>query len=185
MRNFAEAFLPGEILVNRALGCLAAAIVAIVWQRMRERRTDISAIALSVVCGLVASSGGWPYVSWWAAMFIGGIAGLGYFLMRDWLRQREIVDSAGFFSAFAWGGLWGTIAVGLFADGREGAGWQGVVRPANVARYGEDTVRGLIYGDPWQLVAQVLGVAVVVLVGFVLPRLILGLVRRLEMRRAA
>ena len=54
-------------------------------------------------------------------------------------------------------GLWGVIAVGLFADGKSnyGGSWNGVT----------GTVTGLFYGDAGQLVAQLMGVAT--LVGFV------------------
>jgi Amt family ammonium transporter len=43
-------------------------------------------------------------------------------------------------------GLWGVLAVGLFADGTYGFGWNGVAGP----------VKGLFYGDGGQLVAQVI-----------------------------
>ena len=54
-------------------------------------------------------------------------------------------------------GLWGVISVGLFADGKSnyGGSWNGV----------NGSVTGLFYGDPCQLVAQLIGVAT--LVGFV------------------
>ena len=50
-------------------------------------------------------------------------------------------------------GAWGVLAVGLFADGTYGAGWNGV----------GGNVKGLFYGDGGQLVAQI----VHVVVGFV------------------
>ena len=54
-------------------------------------------------------------------------------------------------------GLWGVISVGLFADGTSnyGGSWNGV----------SGSVRGLFYGDPSQLVAQLIGVGT--LIGFV------------------
>jgi Amt family ammonium transporter len=54
-------------------------------------------------------------------------------------------------------GIWGVISLGLFADGRSnyGGSWNGV----------NGSVTGLFYGDPGQLVAQLVGVAT--LVGFV------------------
>jgi Amt family ammonium transporter len=44
-------------------------------------------------------------------------------------------------------GAWGVFAVGLFADGSFGEGWNGVAGP----------VRGLLFGDAGQLVAQTIG----------------------------
>jgi Amt family ammonium transporter len=57
-------------------------------------------------------------------------------------------------------GLWGVIAVGLFADGKSnyGGSWNGV--PGNVT--------GLFYGDAGQLVAQLIGVATLLGVVFTL-----------------
>jgi ammonium transporter, Amt family len=44
-------------------------------------------------------------------------------------------------------GLWGVLALGLFADGTYGAGLNGV----------EGTVKGLFFGDASQLAAQAIG----------------------------
>jgi Amt family ammonium transporter len=53
-------------------------------------------------------------------------------------------------------GAWGALAVGIFADGTYGAGWNGVAGP----------VRGVLFGDPGQLAAQAIGVITnVVVVG--------------------
>jgi Amt family ammonium transporter len=49
-------------------------------------------------------------------------------------------------------GIWGIIALGLFADGSYGDGWNGVA----------GTVRGLFYGGGWgQLGAQAIAAVVV------------------------
>jgi ammonium transporter, Amt family len=53
-------------------------------------------------------------------------------------------------------GTWGALALGLFADGSYGEGWNGVSGP----------VRGLLFGDAAQFVAQLIGVAVNLLVVF-------------------
>ena len=53
-------------------------------------------------------------------------------------------------------GIWGALALGLFADGTYGDGWNGVAGP----------VRGLLYGDSGQFVAQLIGVTVNIVVVF-------------------
>src|SRR5262249_1079925 len=45
-------------------------------------------------------------------------------------------------------GAWGCLALGLFADGSYGDGWNGV----------PGTVKGLFYGDGKQFVAELIGV---------------------------
>ena len=51
-------------------------------------------------------------------------------------------------------GAWGVLAVGFFADGTYGVGWNGVGATSTQG------VRGLFYGDGGQLVAQVFHVVV-------------------------
>ena len=54
------------------------------------------------------------------------------------------------------------LSVGIFATGQFGAGWNGVVRPEMVAKYGADGVRGLLYGDASQLVMQAIDCGVLI-----------------------
>jgi Amt family ammonium transporter len=65
-------------------------------------------------------------------------------------------------------GIWGVLAVGIFANGAYGAGWNGVVRKEFVELYGADGVRGLLYGDFSQFVMQALNAGVVIVFGFVM-----------------
>ncbi len=53
-------------------------------------------------------------------------------------------------------GMWGALALGIFADGSYGMGWNGV----------QGTVRGLLFGDPGQFVAQLIGVTTNLIVVF-------------------
>jgi Amt family ammonium transporter len=72
-------------------------------------------------------------------------------------RVLKVDDPVGAISVHGTNGLWGVIAVGLFADGTSnyGGSWNGV----------NGSVTGLFYGDPGQLIAQLIGVGT--LVGFV------------------
>ncbi len=56
--------------------------------------------------------------------------------------RRRIDDPVGAISVHGICGFWGVIAVGLFADGTYGVGWNGV----------DGGVKGLLYGDASQLV---------------------------------
>jgi Amt family ammonium transporter len=58
--------------------------------------------------------------------------------------------------------------VGIFANGKYGAGWNGVVRPEFVQQFGTDGVRGILFGDASQLWMQLLNAAVVAVFGFVM-----------------
>ena len=61
-------------------------------------------------------------------------------------------------------GLWGLLAVGIFANGKYGAGFNGVARE----RFAVDGVRGLLYGDASQFAAQAIGAVVLVVFGLVM-----------------
>jgi Amt family ammonium transporter len=56
--------------------------------------------------------------------------------------------------------------VGIFANGQYGLGWTGVVRDDFVKRFGSDGVRGILHGDPSQLVMQLIDAGVVAVFGF-------------------
>jgi Amt family ammonium transporter len=69
----------------------------------------------------------------------------------------KLDDPVGAIAVHGFNGAWGLIALGLLADGTYGGGWNGAA---------EAGVTGLFYGDPKQLLAQVVGiVANVVWVG--------------------
>ena len=66
-------------------------------------------------------------------------------------------------------GAWGALSVGIFADGSYGDGWNGVPGP----------VRGVLFGDAGQLVAQLVGIAVNIVFVFGLSYGFFRLVERL------
>ena len=71
------------------------------------------------------------------------------------LEKKRIDDPAGASAVHGVGGAWGILAVGIFASGTAGDGFNGVSAP----------IRGLFFGGAWhQLAAQVIGV----LAGFVI-----------------
>ena len=72
-------------------------------------------------------------------------------------RVLKIDDPVGAISVHGVGGVWGVLALGLFADGTHGDALNGVA----------GSVRGLFYGDASQLVAQLIGVGACLL--WVLP----------------
>jgi Amt family ammonium transporter len=63
-------------------------------------------------------------------------------------RKLRIDDPVGAVSVHGVCGAWGAMAVGLFADGSFGEGWNGVEGP----------VRGLLFGDVGQFMAQLIAV---------------------------
>ena len=63
-------------------------------------------------------------------------------------QSLKIDDPVGAVSVHGVNGAWGVLALGLFADGTYGDGLNGV----------SGTVKGLFFGDPSQLGAQLIGI---------------------------
>jgi Amt family ammonium transporter len=138
----------GNTMLAGAAGCLAA--MFLVWRIWGH--PDPSMAVNGMLAGLVAITAPCAFVTPWAAVVIGTVAGflvVGSVVFIE--RVLKVDDPVGASSVHGVNGAWGMIAVGLFADGTYGAGWNGV----------EGGVRGLFYGDASQLLAQFVAVAVV------------------------
>jgi Amt family ammonium transporter len=137
------------IATNTMLASSAGAIAAlmVVWYKLRK--PDVGMACNGLLGGLVAITGPCAFVSPAAAVLIGVVAGFLVVTSVIALERRfRIDDPVGAISVHGVCGVWGALAVGLLADGSAGAGWNGVDGP----------VRGLLFGDARQLVAQVIGV---------------------------
>ncbi|HTY74772.1 MAG TPA: ammonium transporter [Candidatus Nanoarchaeia archaeon] len=128
---------------------LAAAGAAVSWMLMdwfRKGKPSAVGIAVGAVVGLVAITPAAGYVSVGAALIIGLAAGIISNLVASWRAGRSRVDDTlDVFACHGVGGIWGSIATGLFASSAIQAG-----------------VSGLFYGNLHQFVAQLEAVAVVV-----------------------
>jgi Amt family ammonium transporter len=130
--------------IASAAGCLAA--MFLVWKKYGK--PDPSMAANGMLAGLVGITAPCAFVDPVGAFFIGLIAGfivVGSIVFVE--GKLKVDDPVGAVSVHGVCGLWGVLAVGLFADGSYGAGWNGV----------EGTVTGLLYGGGFgQLGAQVI-----------------------------
>ena len=153
-------------VVNTVLASIAGALAAMLTLQLKGMKPDPSIMCNGMLAGLVAIAAPCAFVDSWAAFFIGVVAGaLAVFSVFFWERFK-IDDPVGAVSVHGIGGLWGLVALGLFANGKYGAGWNGVVRDDFVRNYGSDGVRGLLFGDPAQFVMQIISALVVAAFGF-------------------
>jgi Amt family ammonium transporter len=154
------------VVVNTMLAGVTGALGAMVTLEFKGLKHDPSMLCNGMLAGLVAITAPCAFVDPWAAAAIGLVAGvLVVFSVLFW-DNAGIDDPVGAISVHGINGLWGVVSVGIFANGQYGAGWNGVVRDAFVRSAGSDGVRGLLYGDPSQLAAQLLDAAVVAVFGF-------------------
>ncbi|MFN7952276.1 MAG: ammonium transporter [bacterium] len=156
------------VVVNTMLAGIMGALTSMLTLQAKGLKPDPSMMCNGMLAGLVAITAPCAFVDPWAAAVIGGIAGVLVVFSVFFWENRGIDDPVGAISVHGINGLWGVISVGIFATGQYGAGWNGVVRPEMVEKYGSDGVRGLLYGDISQLWAQLLDAAVVAVFGFVM-----------------
>jgi Amt family ammonium transporter len=154
------------VVVNTMLASIAGALGAMVTMQLQGLKPDPSMMCNGMLAGLVAITAPCAFVDSWAAFVIGGIAGVIVVFSVFFWERVKVDDPVGAISVHGVNGIWGVISVGLFANGKYGAGWNGVVRDEYVQKFGSDGVRGLFYGDASQLGMQLLDAAVVVLFGF-------------------
>src|SRR5205814_5212382 len=148
----------GSVAVNTMLAGMAGGFGAMFYMWLRYGKPDASMSGNGLLAGLVAITAPSGFVNPVSSVIIGLIAGVLVCVSVEFVdRVLKVDDPVGAISVHGTNGLWGVISVGLFADGKSnyGGSWNGV----------DGSVKGLFYGDPGQLVAQLIGVAT--LVGFV------------------
>jgi Amt family ammonium transporter len=156
------------VVVNTMLAGIAGAISTMCYLMMRGMKPDPTMMCNGMLAGLVAITAPCAFVDSWAAVVIGVIAGVLVVVSVFFWDNRGVDDPVGAISVHGANGLWGVISLGLFANGKYGAGWNGIVRKEWVDSAGSDGVRGLFYGDASQLLAQLLDAGVVAVFGFVM-----------------
>ncbi len=86
------------------------------FQYFRTGKWDLTACLNGSLAGLVAITGGCAFVSPLAAIIIGGVAGIVLLLWGDLLERIKIDDAVGASSVHLACGMWGIVAIGLFAE---------------------------------------------------------------------
>lgn len=156
------------VVVNTMLASITGALGAYVVLIGKGLKPDPTMLCNGMLAGLVAITAPCAFVDPWAGALIGLIAGVLVVYSVFFFEGRGIDDPCGAISVHGTNGLWGVLSLGIFANGQYGAGWNGVVRDSYVSAYGSDGVRGLLYGDVSQFMAQVLSCIVVATFGFVM-----------------
>jgi Amt family ammonium transporter len=128
----------------------AAAMAALTWMTaswIRHKQPSVLGAACGAVAGLVGITPAAGYVTPMAAIVIGFLAGGGCFIAVEMFVRGRVDDALDVFGVHGVGGIIGALATGIFATK--------TINPA-----GAD---GLLYGNPGQLVTQLIAVVVVAL----------------------
>jgi Amt family ammonium transporter len=164
------------VATNTAVAAAVGAITSMTVMWRKFGKPDPSMSANGMLAGLVAITAPCAFVQPWAAAVIGLVAGiLVVYAVLFVERTLKVDDPVGAVAVHGFNGLWGVLAVGLFADGQYGAGWNGV----------DSAVTGLFYGNAGQLGAQLISAATVVVVGGGLSYLFFSIQNRIQGLRSS
>jgi ammonium transporter, Amt family len=135
------------VAINTSLAAAAGGITAMITVWKLFGKPDLSMAMNGALAGLVGITAPCAFVDPWAAIVIGGIAGILVVAAVVVLDKLKIDDPVGAFPVHGVNGVWGTLSIGLFG--------QKVLGLAN---------DGLFYGGGLtQLFIQALGVGAVII----------------------
>ncbi len=138
-----------------AMGGIAATLTS--WRYFGK--PDLSVVINGILGGLVSVTASCRFVTIGWAVVIGAVAGVIIVFAVDFFDRLQIDDPVGAISVHLVCGIWGTLAVGLFALG------PGVKLDANAVLYSIGPAKGLLLGGGVegikQIFIQLLGIAAV------------------------
>ncbi len=106
------------IAVNTFLAGIAGGIVAYYIQLTRTGKADVAATCSGIIGGLVGITAPCAFVDNWAALVIGGVAGALVLWGAGFVEKTlKVDDPVWAIACHGVGGLWGLLALGIFANG--------------------------------------------------------------------
>jgi Amt family ammonium transporter len=137
-------------LFASASGCLTAIFISYIFSPDKK---PVPIIAINGIrAGLVAIAASCIFVEIWEAVIIGSIAGLLVAVTPELFMRLRIDDPVDVIPVHLINGLWGLLAVGIFANANpDSIGWNGVSMP----------VTGWIYGNVTQFAVQSLAAIII------------------------
>ncbi len=136
------------VAVNTAIAAAFGGTVAMFYVMKRLGKPDPGMMANGMLAGLVAITAPCAFVQPWAAAVIGAIAAVIVVESCLFWERKGIDDPVGAISVHGVCGIFGVLSIGLFSDGRYGAGWN---LTSNGAAAKASGVTGIFYGDGGKL----------------------------------
>ena len=136
----------GQILLTTTIAPAVATVTTMIFTWVKNGKPDVSMCLNGSLAGLVAITSGCADVDAIGSAIIGIVAGILIVVSVEFVDIKlKIDDPVGAFSVHGVNGIWGGLAVGLFATGN-----------------GQDGVRGLFYGGGFeQLGKQALAIVTI------------------------
>lgn len=159
-----------HIVVTTNLACIAALLSSTILVYALTRKPDFSMTINGALAGLVGITAGCAFVSPAAAVCIGIIAGLLVVAAVLFFDRLQIDDPVGALSVHLVCGIWGTIAVGIWADTNQpgGISSDGLLHGGGLTLLGNQVVGVLAVGAfvfvssaiTWLLIKAMVGLRV-------------------------
>src|SRR5499427_3485576 len=167
----------GRVAANTTLAACAAGLTALAYAFVLSKKWDVSFTVNGFLAGLVAITCPCYWVSPVGAILLGGVAGVLVVMGVEFLEWLRIDDPIGAVPVHGFCGIWGTLALGLFASGQFGA--TGPTGPDNSA-----PLTGLFYGGGFTLLyAQAIGSAIITTATFTVSLAVMYAVHALGVLR--
>jgi Amt family ammonium transporter len=173
------------VAVNTNLAAVAGSASALLVWYLRFGKPDITMACNGMLAGLVAITAPCAFVSPTSAVIIGALAGAlvcGGVLFNE--RILKVDDPCGAVSVHGFCGWFGAVAVGIFADGSYGAGWNGIGASSYLGTAGKG-VSGLLHGDVSQFLVQLGGATLCAAYAFGFTYLVFSVVNALRSMRVS
>jgi Amt family ammonium transporter len=151
-----NADLVAKTILNTNTAGLAGAIIAAIMMQIKYKKLDITMILNGALGGLVAITAGPELYNIYTPILIGAIGGLLVVFAVPLFDRLRLDDPVGALSVHLVNGIWGTLAVGIFASN----------------------------GDDITLLGQLKGILVVAVIAFVSSYIMIYLINKLLPFRA-
>lgn len=148
----------GIVAVTTMMASAGGGFAAMIYMYARSGKPDPTMIANGFLGGLVAITASCAFVSPSVGVLIGAVGGLIVCWAVAFLDLVRIDDPVGAIAVHAGAGIWGVLAVGIFADGTYGNGFNGTMLADGSAK----PLIGLLYGGTGQFIAQLVGALVAI-----------------------
>lgn len=173
----------GSIFVTTTIAPAVATVVCMIFTWIKYGKPDVSMCLNASLAGLVAITAGCDVTDAFGSIVIGAVSGL-LVVFGVWLCDYvlHVDDPVGAVAVHCLNGIWGTIAVGLFATDTAPAFARGL---GDGVTFGANQIagKGLFYGGGFkQLGLQLLGMgttalytAVLITIAFLIIKAVMGL----------
>ena len=157
--------LAAHAFLTTAVSSASAMLTWMLIDVIKDGKPTLVGASTGLVIGLVAITPGAGFVPIWSSFLIGGLVSpICCFTISAIKGKLKIDDALDAFGCHGIGGIWGGIATGIFAKSSIN----------QVARWD-----GLIFGEYWLFVAQIVGIVVTAAVAIVGTLICLWLVKRI------